>query len=394
MRNSLVASLFAAAVLLSLNGCGKIPTWKELTGEAKPPEPEPAKVVTPVAPAEPVQPQGPTAAQVIANFKAISGSQITDSVLLQLTSLDQGLDQITEINADQSKVTAAGLKSIEKLTNLQQLRLDAAPINDEACQYIGKAYSLKTLSICNTNVSAVGIAALTSLVNLNHLSIDNVNLSREAYAAIGTLPALVSVSLVTTNVDNRGFDLICNASSLIYLRLNSNPAIDDHALVSLKKLEKLAGLELSGSSINGVGLINAKKAGGLKNLHTLILNRCPIGLQGANAINDFKGLERLNLGEIPSMNDPGLKSVLVGLSKLKYLVLSKSPALDGSGLMPLMKHKELEEIYLDQCPRIGDGVVKILKTIKSLKTVVLAGTAVTQSGYSELKTALPDATIR
>jgi hypothetical protein len=39
-------------------------------------------------------------------------------------------------------------------------------------------------------------------------------------------------------------------------------------------------------------------------------------------------------------------------------------------------------------------VVKILKTIKSLKTVVLSGTAVTQNGYSELKTALPDATIR
>lgn len=395
MQKLFILPILAAAAVLGLNGCGKIPTWGELTGQTKPAEPEapkPAPVVQ--APVAPVQPQGPTPEQVIASFRAIPPSQMSDSALQQLTSLNEGLDQVTEINADYSKVTAAGLQSIDKLKNLTILRLDSTPVNDEACQSIGKATSIRTLNLSHTKITSVGIAALTSLVNLNHLHLDYCYLSREAFDAIGTLPSLISISLVATNVDNTGLDRICNAKTLEYLKMNDNGALDDNGLVFLKKLDHLTGLELASTGINGVGLLSAQKGGGLKSMKTLIIGRCPIGTEGGIAISGFKNLEYLSLIEISTMNDLGLKKVLSGMKHLRFLSLSKSGTLDGSGLMPLANHKELEEIHLDGCSRIGDGVVKILKTIKSLKVIGLGGTSVTANGMSVLRTELPDAKIQ
>src|SRR4051812_9498261 len=114
MRASLIPFLFVVIVISGLNGCGKIPTWGELTSNKKEEAaPQAAAAPSPVAPAPVVQ-KAPDAAELAARIKAKPPVQIVDGDILQLTNLTEGLDVVTEINADGSNVTKDAFGSIQK----------------------------------------------------------------------------------------------------------------------------------------------------------------------------------------------------------------------------------------------------------------------------------------
>ena len=81
-----------------------------------------------------------------------------DLAISKLTELNEGLEQVTEIDATGSQVTSAAFSSIEKLTSLQQLRLTATRVNNDACEKIALLSSLEILSLTDTAVTDVGIA--------------------------------------------------------------------------------------------------------------------------------------------------------------------------------------------------------------------------------------------
>jgi Ran GTPase-activating protein (RanGAP) involved in mRNA processing and transport len=395
MRGHSLAVIGLTSLLLALPGCGKIPTWGELTGQAKPVEPPVIQQVTPVTPTitqAPAAPPEPTPDEIIASFTALQPHQKSDADFQKLTSLKEGTDRIIEINADGSPITKGALTNIDRLTNLKQLRLNHTKMDDEACQKIASLSSLEVLALGDTQVTDVGVAAISALQNLKHLELTNCLLSENGFRAIGSLPELKTIKLEGTNMDNRGLDLICNAKTLTNLVLTRN-AINDFGLGSLSKLDSLEALEISTTSINGEGFVKAMKGGGLKNLRELGIYGCMINMRGAKAISTFKSLERLNIGELPHMDDVGLDNIIKGMKNLKYINLSKCSALEGYGLKSLKGSKEMEELYIDQCAKVGDPVIPILKTMKNLKRVTLGGTAVTPRGRAELQSALPDAQI-
>ena len=162
MRFPLFVATMAVVLIPVLTGCGKIPTWGELTGETPPPAPAtPIPSAAPVAPVQPAVPAGPTSSEVIAQFQSLRSAEVSDVAITRLTALKEGLDQITEINADGSGVTKDAFGAIEKLTHLRQLRLDNSRVNDEACQNISKVSSLEVIALTGTAVSDVGVAALS-----------------------------------------------------------------------------------------------------------------------------------------------------------------------------------------------------------------------------------------
>ncbi len=388
MRSGILAVALCASLVVGLTGCGKIPTWGELTGQQQPSTATATPAPPPSVPVQNAAPAGPSAAEVIANFNALAPGQVSDAAISQLTSLKEGLDQVTEINADGSAVTKAAFGAIEKLTNLRQLRLNGSRVDNEACQKIAMVSSLEVLALSDTAVSDVGVAALSGLQNLKQLELTRCGLTENGFRAIGNLPSLKSISIESTNMNNRMLDLVCNARTLTQFVMTSN-SIDDNGLAALGKLETLEYLEMGHTAITGTGLTSAMKGGGLKKLLYLGLYSCPISNNGAKAISSIKSLERLNFGSI-GMTDDGLKFVLAGMKNLKFLNLSKCVGINGSGLMPLQGSKSMEDLRIDQCPAIGDPVVKILKSMKNLKRVATGSTAITPRALSELQAALPD----
>lgn len=385
----------AIGLMLGLSGCDKVPTWGELTGGAKP---APAPVIqtpptVPVAPVQDSKPAGPTPAEVIAQFKSLRSSEINDGAIQQLTSLSEGLDQITEINADGSQVTKEAFRSIHKLPNLRQLRLNGSRIDNDACAKFAEMPSLEVLALSDTTVSDAGIAAISGMQNLKHLELVRCKIDDNGFAAIGNLPTLKTILIESTGLTNQRMNLVCNAKNLTYLMISKNP-IDDYGLLPLKKLEELDGLELSHTQITGMGLAEVQKGGGLKKLTHLGMYACPVNDAGAKAISNIKTLEHLNFGEQGRMNDDGLFHIVGKMKKLKYLNLSKCAGLNGQGLSGLKGCNDLAELHIDQCPQIGDAVVPFLKSLKGLKVITVGGTAITPNGMAALKNALPDAKIQ
>jgi hypothetical protein len=390
MRCNNLALIGCASLFMAFSGCGKVPTWGELTGQSKPVAAnQPVTQVNQTPPKPPELPPEPSPEEIIAKFSALGPGQKTDQLFLQLTSLKSGLDSITEINADGSLLTREAMINIDRLTGLKQLRLNRTKMDDVACQKIALLSSLEVLALSETQITDVGAAALSGLQNLKHLELSKCILTENGFRAIGNLPSLKTILVEATNMDNRDLELLCNARTLTELTLASNP-INDFGLASLSKLEPLEFLEISQTSITGEGLIKAMKGGGLKQLRHLGLYACPINDRGAKAISTIKSVEHLNIGLIPLMNDVGLDNIIKGMKGLKYINLSGSPTIDGSGLRSLKNSKEMEILLIDGCPRIGDPLIQILKTIKSLKRVALGGTAVTPRGREELQSALPD----
>jgi internalin A len=385
MRISVVVPLLVAMVIAGASGCGKLPTWEELTAANSSPTPVTPAPVTPpsapaVAPAAAVIPKGPTPEEVIAQFKSLLPARITDAEIIKLTSLSEGLEQITEINADLSPVTKDAFGSIERLTNLRQLRLNATRITDEACGQIGKVKSLEILALSGTGITDIGVAALTNLQNLKRLELSNVHLTHNGFHAIGLLPSLEELALSSTNLDNRGMMQICTSKSLTALYLNDN-LFDDDGLSAIKKLTSLRVLEVSNSRIGGVSLQSAPK-----NLKVLSVYGCNLDDRGGKAIMQMKSLETLNLGNIPLLNDMALHNILKGMKDLKWLNLSKTKLLTGQGLDSLTSCQNIEDVYLDQCPLVGDvPTIAILKSLKNLKRVRLNGTAVSATGIQQLR---------
>jgi len=395
LQPKLFALCSSIGLIVGLAGCDKIPTWGELTGGAKPPAPAPVIQTPPTVPVAPVQdskPAGPRPEEVIAQFKALRSSEINDGLIQQLTSLNEGLDQITEINADGSTVTKEAFRSLHKLPNLRQLRLNGSRVDNEACVKFAEMPALEVLALSNTTVTDAGIAAISGMQNLKHLELVSCKIDDNGFAAIGNLPALKTILIESTGLTNARFNLVCNAKNLTSLMISKN-SIDDYALLALKKLDDLESLELSHTQINGMGLAEVQKGGGLKKLTHLGMYACPVSEVGAKAISNLKALEHLNIGELSMMNDQGLFNVIGGMKKLKYLNLSKCSNLDGSGLRGLKGCNDLAELHIDQCPRIGDGVVPLLKPLKGLKEVTVQGSAITPTGIAALRAALPDAKV-
>src|SRR5262249_26564690 len=87
-----------AAVLL-LAGCGKVPTWNELTNQSSPSTPnQPANVVTSPPLVQKAETPLPTktplevAEETIANFKKLPPGAVTNEAIASLTSLPEGAD--------------------------------------------------------------------------------------------------------------------------------------------------------------------------------------------------------------------------------------------------------------------------------------------------------------
>lgn len=359
----------------------------------------PTTPTTPVAvppttvptPTTPVQPPKPKASEVIARFKALRSSEISDSSLAELASLTEGFEELTEIDATSSGVTDGGLAHLTKLPLLKKLDLTSTKVTDQGVQHLAQVPSLESLALQGTAISDAGVASLTTLPNLKELDLRGCHLTPEGFAAIGRMPVLEAINLDSTGgVNDATFDLICNARTLKRLRMNYVMGVTDKGMNSLAKLEILEELFISECPVTGEALTKVAKTG-LKKLKRLLMNKCPITLAGAKAINSCKSLEHLNVGHL-AMDDKGLVILVSGLKNLKHLHVNACRNVTGSGFTALKGANDLEVLILQETG-IVDQALPLLKNHTKLKMLDLTKTSVSGTAAKALKKSLPDCEI-
>lgn len=387
--------LSLVGLLLALtSGCSKIPTWGELTGQAKPepapaPQPAPAPVVAPTVPSTPVQPPPPDPAVVLQNFRTLKPGQITDAELGKLGQLTEGLDQITEIDAQGGQVTQAGLAVVEKLPNLRFINLDGTSIGDADVGLLTRAPALESVRLNGANLTDTGIAALGPLSNLRELVITRARLTREGFAEIATHQTLERLVIESTPLDDASFAILCGLKNLNFLSMGDTQ-VSDVGLMNLAKLDKLVTLDVSRSpNVHGEFLFRLGKSRGLQSLRHLSIGICPLNERGALGINSCKQLESLRVN-YTSASDVHLAAMIKGLTQLRYLVMNNNAEVTNEIFKVIGQLKSLEVLFVDYQPAVSDVGLTYLKGLKKLKFLSVGNTGVTPDGLVALQRFCPE----
>lgn len=326
---------FLCLLMLAASGCDKVQQAIEEqageTAESVDPATPPA-APTEMAPAATVR----TPQQIIDAFLALPSHERTDAHLQELTALEEGLEQITELNLATSSVTDAGFAGVKNLTALQSADLS------------------------KTRLTNAAFAALTDLPQLEELTLDGM-----------------------VNVDGEALNTIKEVESLRTLKM-TNTVIGDAALVSLAELPHLEVLHIDGvRNMAGRPFADAAKKGGFKELRELSFGGTQFGTYGLENVGSLKSLEviRASGGEI---NDGSFLTIgaCTNLRELHFQNNSFNP----NSLKALIRLRNLEVLRLDGCNSILDPSFDILKSLKGLRELGLEGCPCTPAAVEQLKT--------
>jgi hypothetical protein len=167
--------------------------------------------------------------------------------------------------------------------------------------------------------------------------------------------------------------------------------IDDSVLLELRRFPELRGLELTWGSITNEGLRALVEAGGLRQLRSLKLDRCPqVTGEGIRSLNSLPTIEELclfnipvsgsdlagfhNLTELQIRHAPltnGDLATIAALPKLEGLSLAKT-MIDDQGMAALASCPQLRGLRLDGCELTDAGAREIPRYCGDLETLGLA----------------------
>lgn len=365
-----------------LTGCG-LPTFQELMGQKKeaPPPQAAAPAPTPAPVEAPAPPPKPNAKAIIEGFKKTSPQNVTDGDLVALANLEEGLEELTELRLDASKVTKAGLQNLEKMQGLQTVSLSAMRLEPDSLAPLGTLPQLETLYLSNVPATG-GLSHLAGLQYLKRLFLSDVNLSPTDWGDLDKLRNLEQLMLERTNASDATMVHLKNLKHLKHLDLLQTQ-VSDASCAVFGSLPELENLNLGYCRITGLGIKLLRSAP----LKLLNLGHTP--LDDYRNFNGWGKLEKLYLVGTPC-TDVGL-SHLKGCKGLTDLRLTDTQVA-GQALVVLKGAKDLE--YLDLVgTRVTDGAMGHLTGCKMLRELHLERTACTARGAAVVHKAVPEVKI-
>jgi Leucine-rich repeat (LRR) protein len=374
-------------------GCG-LPTWGELIG-AKPAPTTP--VVVPVQPpqARPTQvtpptPPPPSPEEVIGRFHELKSYEIDDAKLASILALESGLEEIQSLNLNGSRVTNHGLKDLGKLSHLTTLDVRNTPVDSDGAAAIASVPSLEVLRIEGSRFSDSGVSALQPLKSLRVLDISHIRLTAQGWQQFLALPELEELAIHGSNVNDEVLLMLSRCPKLRRLSMNDNP-ITDLGLAQLGRLDALESLWISGCGITGIGFRSPEGGrGAFLALQELMMRRCPLNEFGAKAISTMKQLRRLDIAEMPSMQDIHFIEMIKPLKELTWLHSGANTGLTSRALTAVAGHTSLEYLGIGNCHAMDDRGLQQLVKLKNLQQLDLHNTRCTPGGVLALKEYIPE----
>lgn len=363
---------------------------------------------------------------------SLGGTKVTDAglksvgTLTQLDELYVGNDTITDAGiahlakltklrkffAYGKNVTGAAFAHLADMTELEEVSAGgSSDFDDVKLKHMAKITKLKTLSLAGPNLTDAGMASLKNMTELRDLRIDGEKVTAAGVASLANCTKLQKlVVFKCPGMKGDALAALAGMKELKELEFIYGPSIDKAGSVHVGKLTGLKKVRFNGVGPDGMSGIT-----GLNNLEGLDLTYSDANDSHLKDIGKLTGLKELSL-YATRITDDGLKS-LAGMPALKVLSLTENrqltdaaltavaaiPNLEslrasnclkitGSGLKDLAKHAKLKELWINGNPVTDENAV-VLKDLKTLERLDLAGTKVSDEVAIEIKTAHPKARI-
>ncbi len=338
--------LLAVALLLTLAACDSFDEFadqvedgaKQAMGETDEPDGDDkgsasgtsdstAKTKTKVE-TKPEPPKSPR--EVIAAFAEKLPGRRTDEDLAVLGKLEAGHDLLPELDLQASKVTPAGLASIEKFQGLTVLSME------------------------NTNLGLDMVEQISKFQNLQELSVDNnPRFDDQCLAVVCQMPNLKLLSISATGVTDEGLAHLEKATQLQTLRLNRN------------------------------GTLTGSHFPPLATLTELQVSRTTFGEHSLQKVAQIAGLEVFYAREAGVLNKTVLH--LKKCSNLRELHLSANDYLTSDGFAKLKGLRNLEVVHVDGCLLMDGDAMHGLTASKGLRELNVKKTKIPAGATTDLK---------
>jgi internalin A len=251
---------------------------------------------------------------------------------------------IVAVDLRGSWVYDSELIDLARLRHLEKLDLSHTRISDEGMIYLRAE-----------QITDQGMSAIKDWKHLKRLNLRGTRISDGALEIVSHLAQLEALDIANTPVTDNGLDSLMTLINLKELSLGRRRESDNEVEL-LRLLPTLTHLNLSGPSDAERPDSTYRRAG----------ESGPMRTDLVRAIAELKDLRVLKLG-YTNITADGL-GILGGLPKV-------------------------ERLGLEACPRIGDEAAAELANWKSLKSVDLQETKVTEKGAEALRRAKPGLTI-
>jgi len=168
------------------------------------------------------------------------------------------------------------------------------------------------------------LAVVARCPSVRELVVPKMTNLRETLARVAQLEHVMSLSIYDRGVSDEDLAGLAGMKQLKFLELNHNPRVTDAGIATLSGLENLRVLDLTSTSVTGIGL---KDRSDMVSLYQLNLADCPVTDESLAAIPRFPKLEELLLAGT-EVTDTGLMG-LVGWHSLRRVLWSDRMSVDG-----------------------------------------------------------------
>lgn len=308
---------------------------------------------------------------------------------------DQGLQAVValknlrsfELNATRqgTRLTAAGLKILGKLTELRKIQLDAGwgtsrqvQVNSQTLLDWQGLHELRIVRLGDCDLSDAAVHSIDAWPNLVALTLHgdvrltqlppleppaNVDFKPPVDLAGGPAPwgkKLTSLDLDAPHFAAAGMKSIGRLPQLQTLRLAHARALTADAVATLSQAKTLRSLSIDEANLTGAGL-GALAA--LPSLIKLALDQCQLDAQSLAGISDIQSLRQVDLINT-GLNDK-LLPLLAGLKNVRELDLSHS-AITDAGLVSLEGLTNLRLLKISSSQTTPEGRAALSKAISGL----------------------------
>ena len=311
--------------------------------------------------------------------------------IVSLEKLHFSLHFLTNVN-----VQDKGLKYIESLTNLKELRLAQGRIRkfslatftqlegldlsyststDEVLKSLVGLKKLRRLNLRDTLVTDEGLAYLANLNTLEEIDLYGVKISDRGIAHLKGLQNLRKLNLLGGPVSDAGAEILAGLLKLRELNLYRSE-ITNAGVARLAALRELAFLDLRYTRATSSGVERLRAA----------LPKCKVDFSGGNRVAKSTG-PAPSAGASEAVIARWIGDSLGGVvdlraGRIRSLSLARSQVND-SQLGLIANLKELEQLDLD-ATEIGDLGLASLARLQSLKRLRLGSTTVSDRGLAHL----------
>jgi len=344
---------------------------------------------------------------------SIGGSEVSAGLahLKDLKSLRYlSLAALRNLNLDRD------LSYITALTDLEELDLQDAPVNDAGLSNLSRLQKLRRLNLLKRSpsgkITGAGMVHLKNLKSLEELTLPR-GASDAGIEQLANLDSLKKINLWGDDVTDKGMSVLAQMKSLENLEISSRN-ITDAGIEELSQCPRLKSLSLQNTPITEAALLNLSK---IKTLTALSFCRTQISGKGLSALKELPKLtdlsfmsenfaedSTLHIGQIKTLKVLRLQYIdfdfddktianlsnLVSLTTLNFVVQSPHRFLfTDAGMAHFGKLKSLEHLYISDCSNITDEGLKHFEGLSSLKQLRLDKSKVTMAGVNRLKQKIP-----